>query len=39
MDSIEARDFADHNLDLDDPDSPGGSTNAVIQPLQYWLQS
>ncbi len=27
MDSIEARDFADRNPDLDDPDSPGCSTN------------
>ncbi len=27
MDAIEARDFADQNPDLDDPDSPGSSNS------------
>ena len=39
MDSIEARDFAVQNPDLDDPDSPGSTNNPNLAILAAILKS
>ncbi len=39
LDSIEARDFADQNPDLDDPDSPGSTSDQNLAILAAILKS